>query len=109
MKKSAFVVGFLVLSVLQSVVAAPYLAIFGEDGENKVYHFYIDESAGETNSFRSNSGRTTDSHQAEIYTTLNRRIRRRCPRRTQARCRRRSPTVLGAHIEWPMRGGGRFR
>ena len=54
--------------------AAPFLAIFGGDAENKVYHFYIDESAGETNSipfvFTPNEANVTE---AQIFTTLNRR------------------------------------
>lgn len=57
-----------------SAWAAPFLSIFGGDAENKVYHFYIDESAGETNSipflFTPNEANVTE---AQIFTTLNRR------------------------------------
>lgn len=57
-----------------SANAAPYLAMFGSDAENRVYHFYIDESAGETNvvafEFWPNDGAPTV---AEIFTTLNHR------------------------------------
>lgn len=57
-----------------AALAAPYLAMFGSDAENRVYHFYIDESAGETNlvtfEFSPNDGTITT---AEIFTTLNRR------------------------------------
>lgn len=54
--------------------AQPYLEIFDVNAENRVYHFYIDESVGETNSikieFFPNAANVT---QVEVYTTLNRR------------------------------------
>ncbi|HOW97713.1 MAG TPA: alpha-amylase family glycosyl hydrolase [Kiritimatiellia bacterium] len=55
-------------------LAASSLSIFGSDAENRVYHFFIDESAGETNvitfEFWPNDGTPTV---AEIFTTLNHR------------------------------------
>jgi len=57
-----------------SAFAQPFLEIFDVDAENRVYHFYIDESAGGTNSikieFFPNAANVT---QVEVYTTLNRR------------------------------------
>jgi len=65
-------VGLFLLS--GSAFAAPFLSIFGGDAENKVFHFYIDESAGETNAmpfvFTPNEANVTE---AQILTTLNRR------------------------------------
>ena len=59
-----------------AVMAQPYLEIFGENGENKVYHFYIDESAGDSETFEvtlwPNEGNVTE---AQLFSTLNNRDR----------------------------------
>ena len=72
--KYAFAMVAWLVGSIGSAWAAPYLAIFGNDAENKVYHFYIDESEGETNSipflFSPNEANVTE---AQIFTTLNRR------------------------------------
>lgn len=51
----------------------PYLDMFGANAENRVYHFYIDESAGESNVVQFTFWPNTASTEAQIVTTLNRR------------------------------------
>jgi glycosidase len=51
----------------------PYLEMFGGNAENRVYHFYIDESAGESNVVQFSFWPNTASTEAQIVTTLNRR------------------------------------
>jgi len=70
--KRLFAVLAAILVLASAAGAAPYLALFGSDAENRVYHFYINESAGETNvvtfEFWPNDGTPTE---AQVFTTLN--------------------------------------
>ena len=73
-KRFAFALILIVAAMASSAFAVPYLEIFGGDGENKVFHFFIDESASETSTmditFWPNEGNVT---QAELFSNLNRR------------------------------------
>lgn len=64
---------WVLLALPLAASAAPYLAIFGGDAENKVYHFFIDESAGETNSVSIEFWPNEAADDVELYSNLNRR------------------------------------
>jgi glycosidase len=72
-KRFVAVIGLFV-GVAGSAMAQPLLEMFDVNAENRVYHFYIDESIGETNAvvfkFTPNTGGITE---AQVVTTLNRR------------------------------------
>ncbi len=72
--KSFLGAGLLLLVItVQAAWSQPYLAIFDANAENRVYHFFIDESGGESNAVEFAFWPNTGATEAQIVTTLNRR------------------------------------